>query len=119
MRRGDTPLIILGADLRGADFLRANLTGADLTTQPLVHSVGDAAPDHQPDSSVQHDIDCRVAGDPKKVPDPANLTSAKKLTQEQLDRACGTEAKLPPNLNLKPCPPPQPAASLLNQSRTP
>ena len=33
----------------------------------------------------------------------ANLTDAKYLTQTQLDRACGTDAKLPPGLTLQPC----------------
>jgi hypothetical protein len=35
----------------------------------------------------------------------AYLTGAMNLTQAQLDQAaCGTDAKLPPSMTLKPCP---------------
>jgi uncharacterized protein YjbI with pentapeptide repeats len=36
--------------------------------------------------------------------DRADLRNAKYLEQQQLDQACGTYAKLPPGLTLKPCP---------------
>jgi uncharacterized protein YjbI with pentapeptide repeats len=35
----------------------------------------------------------------------ADLSCVSDLTQSQLDQACGTDAKLPPGLALKPCPP--------------
>ncbi len=35
----------------------------------------------------------------------ANLTGAT-VEQAQLDHACGSDTKLPPDLNLKPCLPP-------------
>jgi uncharacterized protein YjbI with pentapeptide repeats len=35
----------------------------------------------------------------------ANLSNVQNLAQAQLDTACGTDAKLPPDLTLKPCPP--------------
>jgi uncharacterized protein YjbI with pentapeptide repeats len=36
------------------------------------------------------------------------LGGARNMTQEQLDVACGTGAKLPARLTLKPCPEPAP-----------
>ena len=47
-----------------------------------------------------------------------NLGDAKDLTQAQLDGACGTNAKLPSDLNLKPCPKDWHSRSL-NQKATP
>jgi Pentapeptide repeats (8 copies) len=79
-----------GANLSGADLTFADLSGADLTFADL-HSVG------------AHLIVADVRG--------ANLSGSDAilyvagLTQEQLDQACGTDAKLPPGLTLKPCPP--------------
>jgi uncharacterized protein YjbI with pentapeptide repeats len=35
----------------------------------------------------------------------ADLRDARNLAQPQLDEACGTDAKLPPGMTLKPCPP--------------
>jgi uncharacterized protein YjbI with pentapeptide repeats len=38
----------------------------------------------------------------------ANLTGASLDGQKQLDEACGSDAKLPTGLTLKPCPPQSP-----------
>jgi hypothetical protein len=48
----------------------------------------------------------------------ANLSDVKDLSQAQLDKACGTDAKLPPGLTLKPCPK-KPVAPPLNPGTTP
>ena len=66
-----------GSDLRRADLSFAQLTGADLNSANL-----------------------RGANLSN-----ANLSNVRNLTQEQLDEACGTDTKLPPDLTLKPCRP--------------
>jgi len=48
---------------------------------------------------------------------PMALPPGLTLAQEQLDQACGTEAKVPPGLTLKPCPPW--VAPSLNRRTTP
>jgi hypothetical protein len=78
---------LAGADLSGAnlrdaflssaDLRGANLTDADLTDADLSHA----------------DLS------------DANLKDAKNLDLGQLIQACGINAKLPPGLTLKPCPP--------------
>ena len=74
---------VLGfANLQGADLTRANLQGANLSLTNLQGA---------------NLVDAKLQG--------ANLRGAKRLTQEQLDRACGdTKTKLPPNLSIQPCP---------------
>jgi uncharacterized protein YjbI with pentapeptide repeats len=68
--------------LRGANLTDANLTGTELQEADLTGA------------NLSH----------------ANLTGADlsgaTVSQAQLDQACGTDVKLPPGLNLKPCPPP-------------
>jgi hypothetical protein len=71
-----------GADLRGALLNGAHLDGADLRGAHLFFTFLDGA--HL---------------------DGANLRGAIDLTQEQLDRACGTDVELDPWLTIKPCPP--------------
>lgn len=67
---------LFGADLSGARLFGADLSGANLGGANLSGA----------------DLDS------------ANLRSARNLTQAQLDKACGKEAKLPEGLILKPCP---------------
>jgi uncharacterized protein YjbI with pentapeptide repeats len=44
--------------------------------------------------------------------------SLSRLTQAQLDEACGTDAKLPEGRTLRPCPPEPPVAPPLNPRAT-
>jgi hypothetical protein len=73
-----------GAHLLKAHLLRTNLNGADLSGADLR-------------KAGLRDADLSVA----------DLSGATISTQFQLDHACGTEAKLPPGLTLKPCGPPK------------
>jgi hypothetical protein len=66
-----------GADLRGADLRGANLRGANLRGANLRGA--------------------NLGG--------ADLTGVNELTEGQLDQACGTDAKIPSGLTLKPCSP--------------
>jgi Pentapeptide repeats (8 copies) len=65
-----------GANLNGADLSGANLGGADLLGANL--------------------LGARLDG--------ADLRGADGLTQNQLDKACGEDTKLPSGLTIKPCP---------------
>jgi hypothetical protein len=68
---------LFGASLMGADLTGADLRGTDLGQADLRHATFNGS----------------------------NL-DARNLTQKQLDEACGTGAKVPPLLTLKPCPEP-------------
>jgi uncharacterized protein YjbI with pentapeptide repeats len=65
------------ATLDGANLNEANLSGTDLSGATLHHA----------------------------YLRKANLSGADLDGQQQLDKACGTAAELPPGLTLKPCPP--------------
>jgi uncharacterized protein YjbI with pentapeptide repeats len=93
------------AHLRVADLTSANLTGADLTSADLYHANLTYAKLFGT-SLIAADLTSA-----KLI--RANLTGAKltranltyaKVSQEQLHQACGSDAKLPPRLTLKPCP---------------
>jgi hypothetical protein len=73
------------ANLRDADLHGANLNGANLGRADLRDAVLE---------------DTNLSGADLSG---ANLGGTRDLTQVQLDRACGTDAKLPPGLTLKPC----------------
>jgi uncharacterized protein YjbI with pentapeptide repeats len=85
----------MGTDLRKADLRFAHLDDAYLL----------AADPSGADLSGSHLNRALLCG--AKL-SRANLTTAKNLAQDQLDYACGTDAKLPQGLTLKPCPPDQP-----------
>jgi uncharacterized protein YjbI with pentapeptide repeats len=90
--------VLSGADLSGANLSDANLGGADLLRTDL--SGADLS------GAVLSGADLGSAG----LPNPPNLSradlrEARGVTQTQLDRACGTDAKLPEGLTLRPCPP--------------
>jgi hypothetical protein len=106
------------ADLSGADLseanlhraflFRANLSRADLSEANL----GDA---YLSDADLSHaDLsEAYLSGTDLNRADLSNadlsdadLSNVRNLEQQQLDKACGTDAKLPPGLTLKPCPPP-------------
>jgi uncharacterized protein YjbI with pentapeptide repeats len=70
-----------GADLHDAKLLGANLSGANLRGANL--------------NAILWGTDLRGA----------NLSDADLDNQQQLNAACGSDAKLPPGLTLKPCPP--------------
>jgi len=79
---------LYAADLIGASLSRAYLRDANLSNANLRDANLSGASLFRADLS------------------DANLSDARNLTQPQLDEACGTDAKLPPELsdkNLKPC----------------
>jgi uncharacterized protein YjbI with pentapeptide repeats len=85
------------ADLGGAHLIGANLSGANLVFADL----GGAYLGYDYLTLLQ------VGGahlDLARL-DSTDLRETKNLQQLQLDHACGTDAKLPPGLTLKPCPP--------------
>jgi uncharacterized protein YjbI with pentapeptide repeats len=77
---------LTGTDLTGADLTGADLTKADLTKAGLGRVLSDDIP---------------IGADLTK----ADLRGAQFLTQQQLDKACGTDVKLDPGLTIKPCSP--------------
>jgi uncharacterized protein YjbI with pentapeptide repeats len=85
-----TGAILIGVHLRDALLSGATLTGADLTGAFLGADLTGAFPGAAP------------SGGPANL-SGANLTAVKNLTQGQLDKACGTDTKLPNGLTLKPC----------------
>ena len=76
----------MGDDLRGAELHSANLSRAVLDSAVLRGA-------HLSGASL---FQANLSG--------ANLRDIHNLTQAQLDQTCGTDAKLPPGLTLKPCP---------------
>jgi hypothetical protein len=71
-----------------ADMISADLTGADLSGATLTGA--------------------DLSGSDLSGSDLTDAT----VEQAQLDKACGSDAQLPPSLTLKPCPPPSPSPSL-------
>jgi uncharacterized protein YjbI with pentapeptide repeats len=88
-----------GADLRAADLNGANLSGAHLNSANLrsAELSGANLSGTNLSNADLHDADLNGA----KLT-VANLTGAL-VFREQLDKACGAEAKLDPGLILKPC----------------
>jgi hypothetical protein len=84
-----------GANLNGAFLIAANLTGADLSQANL-------------SGANLNGAILRGANLSGADLFHADLTSARLDGQKQLDEACGSDAKLPPGLTLKPCPPKSP-----------
>jgi uncharacterized protein YjbI with pentapeptide repeats len=85
------------ARLNAANLTRANLIEAYLTDANLTHARLNAANLTRANLFAADLTDADLSG--------ANLTDAARLTQSQLDKACGTDTKLPPGLILnKPCP---------------
>jgi hypothetical protein len=76
-----------GASLRSANLLDANLYAADLRDADL------RSANLRSTSLLLADLS------------DTNLSDAQYLNQDRLDQACGKDAKLPPGLTLKPCPP--------------
>jgi uncharacterized protein YjbI with pentapeptide repeats len=96
---------LTGADLTDAYLLRANLTRANLTDANLAHAYLYGA------NLTCADLRGAKLGGADLT--GANLTGAilvfpTGLNQKQLNVACGSDAKLPPGLTLKPCPPQSP-----------
>ena len=85
-----------GANLGGADFTDARLANAALGGTDLRESILKGADLSGANFSGARFWHADITG--------ADLEGATGLTQEQLDEACGTGAKLPPGLTLKPCP---------------
>jgi hypothetical protein len=96
------------ADLRGANLLGAILAGANLSGANLNNA----------NLGVTYLVGANLSGanlsgvnlvaaylDSTKL-NTADLSGARLDGQTQLDQACGTDAKLPPDLTLKPCPTP-------------
>ena len=104
---------LTGAKLHGADlsdsYLSAtNLTGADLSGANLSSAhVGTLPARGELISQGGANLaGASFSGANLSGADlsDAKLSDAKDLTQSQLDQACGTDAKLPAGLTLKPCP---------------
>jgi hypothetical protein len=83
---------LIGARPISAFFTRAHLIGANLSNSNLN---GALLKDAQLDGA-------RL--------DNADLSDALELTQDQLNKACGSGTQLPPGFNIKPCSPPDQAA---------
>jgi hypothetical protein len=94
------------AELSGAHLFDADLSKADLTDANLTDARLPAANLSGADLSGAHLVDAELGG--ARLVDAdlsrADLSGTHNLTKEQLDQACGTDAKLPPGLTLKPCP---------------
>jgi Pentapeptide repeats (8 copies) len=83
------------ANLTGANLNSANLTGANLSAANLEDAnLTNAYLEGANLSSARLD-GANLSG--------ATLNTAKNLEQQQLNGACGTNARLPPGLTLKPC----------------
>ncbi len=93
---------LYGANLQEANLTSANLQGADLSGAKLQGAKLWAA---KLQRAILWSADLQKADLSGANLQGTELRSAKGLTQEQLDQACGdTETKLPPNLSIKPCP---------------
>ena len=90
------------ADLRVANLTRANLLDADLTGANLYEATLTGANLTRANLSAANLTDAILTGANLAG---ANLLDAKLDGQKQLDEACGSDAKLPTGLTLKPCPP--------------
>jgi uncharacterized protein YjbI with pentapeptide repeats len=99
--------VLTEADLSGADLLSVMLSGADLSDANLSNTKM-----FYTDLSNANLFRANLTGANLSVAKlwgadltEADLTDARGLTQDQLDSACGTNAKLPTGLTLKkPCP---------------
>jgi hypothetical protein len=82
--------LLHGADVEDADLHNAYLTGADLSGANLSHA------------NLSHAflVNTNLSGANLSN---ANLSDATMPFQSQLGQACGTDAKLPPDMTLKPC----------------
>jgi hypothetical protein len=89
---------LIHADLRGAVLFGANLTRADLAGADLSLAFLFGANLSGANLSGAHNYEFSPG---KGISPPA------KISQAQLDEACGVDAELPPGLTLKPCPPPK------------
>jgi hypothetical protein len=83
------------ADLSGADLNLAVLNGADLTDADLRLADLTGADLKGADLSGAKLSGAHLTG--------ADLSFAKDVQQQQLDHACGIDAKLPPGMTLRPC----------------
>jgi uncharacterized protein YjbI with pentapeptide repeats len=94
------------AHLEGALLFNANMEDADLRRIPLVGGVhNDGAHLNGAELVCARLVGAHLLGahlDHARL-DGADLTSAE-ISQDELDHACGADAKLPPDLTLKPCP---------------
>jgi uncharacterized protein YjbI with pentapeptide repeats len=99
------------ANLRNADLSGANLIGADLNAADLSAADLSGATLGDADLTDADLTDANLSGaflySAKLYGadlEHADLSGAKKLTQQQLDEACGEHVKLDPPLTIKPCP---------------
>jgi uncharacterized protein YjbI with pentapeptide repeats len=96
-----------GADLTGAYLFAADLSGANLSNAYLTvaHLGGANLSGANLRGAKLALTDLREANLSGANLDNAKLSGAKLDGQQQLNRACGADAELPPGLTLKPCPP--------------
>jgi uncharacterized protein YjbI with pentapeptide repeats len=101
---------LIGADLRGAALNGANLSNADLNGANLSNAALSGPTRYGNDRSNTNLSRTNLSGATLTgaLLSGADLTDAQNLTQEQLDKACGTGVKgldkLSPPLTIKPCP---------------
>jgi Pentapeptide repeats (8 copies) len=88
-------------DFRGTDFRKADLSGANLADADLRDARLDEARLRFADLSRAELDGASLRGADLSG---ATLDGARDLIQAQLGQACGTDAKLPPDLTLEPCP---------------
>jgi hypothetical protein len=88
-------------DFRGADFRKADLSAANLADVDLRDARLDEARLRFADLSRAELDGASLRGADLSG---ATLDGARDLTRAQLGQACGTDAKLPPDLTLEPCP---------------
>jgi hypothetical protein len=90
---------LIGADLSGATLFDADLSGAHLNRAHLIGAILSGAHLFGADLSGAHLSGATLNG---ATLNGADLSGAI-VTQQQLDTACGTNAKLPPDMTLEPC----------------
>jgi hypothetical protein len=93
------------ANLAGADLTRVDLRRADLRHAILVYADLDGAQLNGADlrDANLSNANLSLVDLSSALLNRADLRFARELRQDQLDAACGTDAKLPKGLTLKPC----------------
>jgi hypothetical protein len=91
----------IGADLTDANLSGADLTGANLSTADL-NSANLSSANLSGANLIGANLDNANLSGVNLI--GTKLSGVTVINQSQLDRACGANAKLPPDLTLKPCP---------------
>jgi hypothetical protein len=99
-------LSLRGRDLSHGDFRNTDLRKADLSEANLGHAVLSGARLDEAYLRFADLSSAEMEGASLRGTDlsGANLEDVRNLIPAQLSQACGTDAKLPPDLTLEPCP---------------